>query len=171
MGYYMAGRGDFYRSRGRGDPGFFSFLGGLAKTAVGFIPGAGPIAKAALDAGTSAIARIGESRAAKAASAIVKAHPVLTAAGAAGGVVTAIGAHHMLASRAGAGMGAALNGGGGGFGGKRRRMNPYNPRALRRALRRTNSFAKMARQIIRVGAKYKHPKRFRIGHFKKKTKK
>src|SRR5712692_3967881 len=110
MGYYMAGRGDFYRSRGRGDPGFFSFLGGLAKTAVGFIPGAGPIAKA---------------------------HPVLTAAGAAGGVVTAIGAHHMLASRAGAGMGAALNGGGGGFGGKRRRMNPYNPRALRRALRRT----------------------------------
>ncbi len=171
MGYYMAGRGDFYRSRGRGDPGFFSFLGGLAKTAIGFIPGVGPIAKGALDI----VSKAAESRAGRVVARgaeIVKAHPVLTAAGAAGSIVTAAGAHHMMTggSRAGAGMGAPATGFGGG-GGRRRRMNPYNPRALRRALRRTNSFAKMARQIIRVAAKYKHPKRFRIGHFKKKTKK
>src|SRR5216684_934455 len=104
MGYYMAGRGDFYRSRGRGDPGFFSFLGGLAKTAGGLIPGAGPIAKAALDTGTRAIARNGGSRAAKAASAVVMAQSVLTAVGSAGGVVLAIVEHYMLASSAGAGM-------------------------------------------------------------------
>src|SRR5207245_10557537 len=40
MGYYQ---GDFYRGA-RGDPGFFGFLGGLAKSAVGLIPGVGPVA-------------------------------------------------------------------------------------------------------------------------------
>jgi hypothetical protein len=64
----------------------------------------------------------------------------------------------------------AMNGAGGGFGRKRRRMNVYNPRALRRALRRAKGFAHMARQIIRVQTHYKHPKKFRIGHFKKKSK-
>ncbi len=44
MSYYM---GDFYggnnrRGTIRGDPGFFSFLGGVAKSALGFIPGVGP---------------------------------------------------------------------------------------------------------------------------------
>src|SRR5256884_8316001 len=86
MGYYM---GDFYRGY-RGDPGFFSFLGGLAKKAVGFIPGVGP----ALSAGISAVGSL------KKGSAMVKAvaapmvtrgvggitgHPVLSAAGGAGG--------------------------------------------------------------------------------------
>jgi hypothetical protein len=171
MGYYMAGRGDFYRGGGRGDPGFLSFLGGLAKTAVGFIPGIGPIAKGAIDVASTAISKVASRPIVKTAVGIVKAHPVLTAAGGAGAVATAIGAHKMLPSAAGAGMGAAMNGGGGGFGRKRRRMNPYNPRALRRALRRTHSFAKMARQIIRVAKHYKSPKRFKIGHFKKRSKK
>ncbi len=35
-GDYYGGRGDYY---GQGDPGVFSFLGGLAKTALGLIPG------------------------------------------------------------------------------------------------------------------------------------
>jgi len=40
MGYYA---GDFYAGA-RGDPGIGSFLGGLVKKAVGFIPGVGPLA-------------------------------------------------------------------------------------------------------------------------------
>src|SRR5947199_4425281 len=39
---YRGGRGDYYRGDYyRGDPGLFSFLGGLAKTALGFVPGVG----------------------------------------------------------------------------------------------------------------------------------
>src|SRR5438105_10924994 len=122
MGYYM---GDFYRGY-RGDPGFFSFLGGLAKKAVGFIPGVGP----ALSAGIGAIGSL------KKGSAMVKAvaapmvtrgvgaitrHPVLSAAGAAGAVMTAAGAAHMVhrGSSAAAGMAAP----GGHLGGRRKRMN------------------------------------------------
>src|SRR5438309_10793851 len=48
MGYYQ---GDHYRSRRgdyyRGDPGFFSFIGGIAKKALGLIPGVGPVLTAA----------------------------------------------------------------------------------------------------------------------------
>src|SRR5256885_13106500 len=65
MGYYM---GDFYRGY-RGDPGFFSFLGGLAKKAVGFIPGVGPIAKTAIDV----VGKVAGDRAGEATSAVVKA--------------------------------------------------------------------------------------------------
>src|SRR5260221_10985997 len=44
MGYYM---GDYYRgAMRRGDPGFLSVLGGIAKTVGGFIPGVGPIVQA-----------------------------------------------------------------------------------------------------------------------------
>src|SRR2546430_11283101 len=64
MGYYM---GDFYRGY-RGDPGFFSFLGGLAKKAVGFIPGVGPIAKTAIDV----VGKVAGGRASKTTNAKVK---------------------------------------------------------------------------------------------------
>src|SRR5256885_6258008 len=64
MGYYM---GDFYRGY-RGDPGFFSFLGGLAKKAVGFIPGVGPIAKTAIDV----VGKVAGGRAGKSTRAVVK---------------------------------------------------------------------------------------------------
>src|SRR5437899_13038692 len=114
MGYYM---GDFYRGY-RGDPGFFSFLGGLAKKAVGFIPGVGP----ALSAGIGAIGSL------KKGSAMVKAvaapmvtrgvgaitrHPVLSAAGAAGAVMTAAGAGRVVhrGSSGGGGVGGAVAGG------------------------------------------------------------
>jgi hypothetical protein len=165
MGYY---RGDFYRGS-RGDPGFFSFLGKVAKSALGFVPGVGPILSKVADVAVPAISKIGGSAIVKRSAGIIKAHPVLTGAGAAGlaGLAGAAAAHH--GSMAGAGMGA-MNGAGGGFGRKRRRMNVYNPRALRRALRRAKGFAHMARQIIRVQTHYKHPKKFRIGHFKKKSK-
>jgi hypothetical protein len=155
QGDYM--RGDFYR----GDPGFFSFLGGLAKKAVGFIPGVGP----ALSAGVSmihspkavtSIAKMGASKVMRSGvgRAIVK-HPVLSAAGAAG----AIG---MMGAGAGAAIGrrgmvrAAAH---------RRRMNVCNPKALRRSIRRTQGFAKLAMRTIHIV----HPKKKgRFGGFKKR---
>lgn len=155
MGYYQ---GDFYR----GDPGFFSFLGGLAKKAVGFIPGVGPIASTALSTiggGGSKLARMAKSSplAMRAGRAIVK-HPVLSAAGAAG----AIGAM-------GAGVGAVAARRGMVHVGKRhRRMNVCNPRALRRSIRRTQGFAKLAMRTIHLV----HPrKKARFGGFKKRTRK
>ena len=165
MGYYM---GDFYRGY-RGDPGFFSFLGGLAKKAVGFIPGVGPIAKTAIDV----VGKVAGSRAGRATSAIVKrggaivsAHPVLSAAGAAGAVAGAGMA--MRGSRAAAGMGAhgAAHLVGGGR--RHRRMNVCNPKALRRAVRRTHGFAKLAMKTIHLV----HPKKHvTFGGFKKGRKK
>src|SRR5260370_22374516 len=82
--------GDFYmRQRGRmqGDPGFFSFLGGLAKKAAGFIPGAGPAVSGVLEGITSHGGERQVSlmrRGGRAAIHIPKKHPVMTAGGAAG---------------------------------------------------------------------------------------
>lgn len=166
MGYYM---GDFYRGY-RGDPGFFSFLGGLAKKAVGFIPGVGPIAKGAIDV----VSKVAGSRAGRATSAIVKrggaivsAHPVLSAAGAAG-AVGAMGAAgmHARSSHAAAGMAAGAHPM---LGHRRhRRMNVCNPKALRRAVRRTHGFAKLAMKTIHLVHPKKHAK---FGGFKKRRKK
>ncbi len=100
------------------------------------LPGAGPIV------------RVGE----RVGGAIVR-HPVLSAAGAAG-VAGALG------GRMSVGMGRrrvprAF--------GKRRRMNPYNPRALRRAVRRAQAFSRMAKRVLRFTSP--HPVRGRA-HFK-----
>ena len=160
MSYYM---GDYYR----GDPGFWSILGGIAKKAVGFIPGVGP----AISAGLDALVPAAKPAAAGVAVSVAKPgffkgatqtitrgvlkHPVLSGAGAAGlvGVAgAAAGAmaqkHHLL----------------GGGGGKRRRMRVTNPKALRRAIRRTHGFAKLAMKTIHIT----HPgKKGRFGGFKK----
>ena len=152
MGYYKGdfyGRGSYYR----GDPGFFSFLGGLAKGAVGLIPGVGPALSAGLGAltakkATSAIVKAAEpkigtlaTRGMTAVTNIVKGHPVLSAAGAAGAAGLAAGA---LGGRAIKGAERML-----GFGGrKRRRMNPCNGRALRRAIRRATAFERLAKRVI-----------------------
>jgi len=155
MGYYM---GDYYR----GDPGIGSFLGGLVKKAVGFIPGIGPIASA----GLSMIKAPG--KVAATGGAIVKAvggtimkHPVLTAAGAAGTVGLLGGAAgasilggHRKCKRVNPRTGKCV-----------RRMNVCNPRALRRSIRRTHGFAKLAMRTIHLV----HPKKkVRFGGFRKK---
>jgi hypothetical protein len=157
MSYYM---GDYTSNQRRmagvlrGDPGFFSTLGNIGKSLLGFIPGAGPILSKAAEIIPTAV-KAGRGGLVKVGSAIVK-HPALTAAGAAGvGLAVGAEAEHLVA----------------GHHRKHKRMNVYNPRALRRALRRAHGFAKMARRIIRVTHHYKHPKRFNIGHFKKKSKK
>ena len=178
MGYY----GDFYRrpygDYYRGDPGFLSFLGKGLSAVGGFIPGVGGLVSAAggalaklgskpalpVAAGmASAATDIVKSGALKAGSAM-KAHPVLTAAGAAGlgGIasgVAGVATGKLLGKR------AALAGMAGGR--RRRRMRVTNPRALRRAIRRTQGFAKLAMRTIHLV----HPKKHaRFGGFKRRKK-
>lgn len=146
MGYYM---GDYYA----GDPGFLSFLGRAARSAVGFIPGVGGVAgkvlgaigrgRKALPAATSAIVRHVPSPVLAGGRMLAK-HPVLTAAGAAG----ALGAVAGHGSRAGAGMGSAPSGMAG-LGRRRRRMRVTNPKALRRAIRRAEGFKRLALRVLK----------------------
>jgi hypothetical protein len=155
VGYYM---GDYYA----GDPGFFSFLGKVAKTAVGFIPGAGGVAGKVM----GAVGKIGGSRVGRA---IIK-HPVLSAAGAAG--MAGAGAGVMgsrMGTPAAAGAASRMRAArmGGGFR-RHRRMRVTNPKALRRAIRRTTGFAKLAMKTIHLIHPKKHVK---FGGFKKRRRK
>lgn len=157
MSYYMGDyyQGDYYQ----GDPGFFSFLGGLAKKAVGLIPGVGPIASTALGAlggGGSKMVKMAPGMA------IQKIGPIVTRIAKRPGVrMGALGAAGLAA-----GYGAAkLAGRGGVAGRRRRRMNVCNPRALRRSIRRTQGFAKLAMRTIHLV----HPKKkVTFGGFRKR---
>jgi hypothetical protein len=155
--------GDYYA----GDPGFFSFLGKVAKTAVGFIPGIGPTAQKVIGAATSVGGKIIKSRAGRA----IVAHPVLSAAGAAG--VAGMGAGAMgsrMGTPAAAGVASSRMRAARMVGGMRRhrRMRVTNPKALRRAIRRTAGFAKLAMRTIHLI----HPKKkVRFGGFKHRRKK
>jgi len=177
MGYYQ---GDFYRGT-RGDPGFFSFLGGLAKSAAGLIPGVGP----GLSAGLSAVLKSAPKAVAPTAaglasasglsmikrgtaavsSAIIK-HPVLSAAGAAGamGAASGVVAGHMMAAPGAHMKGMHISKKTGRMV-RNRHMNVCNPRALRRAVRRAHGFSKLAMRTIHLV----HPKKkVRFGGFKKR---
>lgn len=173
MGYYMTGPG--YYAGYRGDPGFFSFLKGIGKAAVGAIPVVGPALSGIVEAvggAKSAIVKraapivAAASPAIRSVKAVVGEHPVLSAAGAAG---VAAGAGAMVArrgSKAGAGM--AAQGVSVHVGRRHKRMNVCNPRALRRAIRRTHGFAKLAMKTIHLV----HPKKHAtFGGFRRKRKK
>lgn len=166
MGYYM---GDFY-GIGRGDPGFFSFLGKAMGSVGSLLPGVGGI-----------VSKVGGKIAEAAAkhpkaAAIVKSgvhaiaqHPAISAAGAAGVMAAGTAAEmvHRRGSKAAAGMAAGMGGRGGGFG-RRKHMNVCNPKALRRAVRRTHGFAKLAMKTIHLV----HPKKHvTFGGFRKRRKK
>jgi len=87
-------------------------------------------------------------------------HPVLTAAGAAGGIGAAAGVAAGKISKHG-----AITVGADGRIRRHRRMNVCNPRALRKAIRRTHGFAKLAMRTIHLV----HPKKkVRFGGFRKK---
>jgi len=157
MSYYMGDyyRGDYYQ----GDPGFFSFLGGLAKKAVGLIPGVGPIASTAIGAlsgGGSKMVKMAPGMALK------KIGPIVT--GIAKRPAVRAGALGLGAAAAGYGAGRLLSGRTP-SGKRRRRMNVCNPRALRRSIRRTHGFAKLAMRTIHLV----HPKKkVRFGGFRKR---
>lgn len=123
MSYYM--RGDYYR----GDP----FLGGLIGAAVGAV---GSLFK------KKAISKIGGAVGSAVGKISGRAGPIIRDIGLpllGGGAVGAGGT--AIAQRLGPMVG---------FGGgtKRRRMNPLNPRALRRAIRRAEGFEAFARKTV-----------------------
>lgn len=189
MSYYGDfSRGDFYMSRGgwRGDPGFLSWAGKLISavplpgaSAVGGVlsrmgggQAAGAITHAAPGPLSGAIQKV---------SGAIMRHP---GAAAGGGAVLAAGAG-ALAEHAMMGPGGAAPRGfhlcksmrpgvkhphpckTGAFV-RNRRMNVCNPRALRRAIRRTHGFAKLAMKAIHIT----HPKKKgRFGGFRKRRKK
>ncbi len=173
MPYYQ---GDYYGANGyyQGDPGIFGFLGGLAKKAIGFIPGVGP----ALSAAAGAIVKRAPGpivRAGQVAAGVAVRHPVLTAAGAAGAVgalgrMTAPGRGVLAGARPGrygqpGEKGYHQSKKHPGVWVRNRRMNVCNPRALRRSLRRAHGFAKLAMHTIHLI----HPKKkARFGGFRKR---
>lgn len=163
MGYYQGSgvRGDFYAGA-RGDPGFFSFLGKIAKGALGVasavVPGgsmvSGMVQKALPGRVGGMVTRVG--------GAIAR-HPVLSAAGAAGAGMALPGvarAGRRLARHELTAMGIMHK--------RHRRMRVTNPKALRRAIRRTSGFAKLAMRTIHLV----HPrKKVRFGGFKARRRK
>ncbi len=160
MGYYT------------GDPGFFSVLRGIGSAAAGMIPGVGGglsrvIGGLGRRGASTAIQRVAgvSSGIMRATTGAIVRHPVLSAAGAAGALAMGGEAVHLM-GRGGHRQSArhlhalAM--------GRRRakpRMNVTNVHALRRALRRTHGFAKLAMRTIHLV----HPKKHaRFGGFKKR---
>ena len=159
MGYYS------------GDPGFFSIFKNVASAAVGMIPGVGGIAGKLISKIPSGI-RPGIATMAKTAGTAIIKHPVISGAAAAGAVALGSGAM----GRAGAfGRPAGkhpsarhMHALAMGLRRARPRMNVTNVHALRRALRRTHGFAKLAMRVIHMT----HPKKkARFGGFKKRRRK
>lgn len=172
MGYYMGdyyGRGSYYR----GDPGFFSFLGGIARKAVGLIPGVGPAISTAIEAvaprggtvvrpgGVSAMRTAG-----RAVGTMVAKHPVLSAAGGAAVLAGAGAGIERMAAGPGIHKGMHLNKHGKLV--RNRHMRVTNPKALRRAIRRAHGFAKMARKCISFTSAHPPKGRMYFKHRKRK---
>lgn len=147
MSYYM---GDYYR----GDPGIGSFFGGLIKKvgsiASSFIPGVGPTVSKAID-----MIPTGGGKIVKAAKGAIIKHPVLTAAAAAGSTaVMGAGAERMMMGGGGHARARGVHPCKSKHGCKHgdmvpnRRMNPFNPRAARRAARRLHSLVRHYKKYI-----------------------
>ncbi len=146
MGYY---RGDYYRGDGgnyyRGDP----FLGGL-------------IAKVVPKVATWVGGRLGGSKTRKAVGAALGVAVASKLPGMTPPILQSGGQAPINIGPLGINPGAALPGGEPLFtwGKKKyRRMNPLNPRALKRALRRAEGFEKFARRT--VNALRSGPKKFK----------
>jgi hypothetical protein len=162
--------GDFY-----GDP-FWGFLGRVAKTGLSLATGLGGprVAKAAAMPGGAIVKRGAGAimTAGAAAGRMIVKHPVLSAAGAAGALGVLGGAaaesflggggacprgFHISKSKHAKHFGQCV---------RNRKMNPCNPRALRRAIRRATRFTRLAMHTIHLV----HPKKKgRFGGFKKRT--
>lgn len=136
MGYYMAG--DYYMAGGIfGSIG--KVLGGVAKTAIGAVGGAltgGPLGAISGALGASGILKAPTAQ-----------MPVLVKS-----QVPIMGIPGLPPTSTGLPPGTTVNAAGQ-LVRKRRRMNPANPKALRRAMRREEAFVKMARRALK-GSKY-----------------
>lgn len=133
-------RGDYLASH-RGDPGIFGFLGKAVKTGLG-------IAGGILPGPLGAVARF--------AGGLIPSRRAPTIARFAGPMATSMQAGpggSKIPGLIGFGQ-RAIPGGATGYYPRRRRMNPGNVKALRRAMRRQDSFVKLARRALK-GSKYK----------------
>src|SRR5258708_29329026 len=159
MGYYS------------GDSGFLSIVKNIGSAGVGMVRGGGGIAWKVISKMPTGV-RSGAARRAKAAGTAIIKHSVISAAGAAGAValggVTA-GGSGMFGRPAGKNPSARhMHALAMGLRRARPRMNVTNVHALRRALRRTHGFAKLAMRVIHMT----HPKKkARFGGFKKRRRK
>jgi hypothetical protein len=163
------GRGDYVKGYYRGDPGLFGAIGHVLGGAVGgFITG-GPLG-AIRGAITGTVkGAISGTRAA-----------TLAAGGDESAYTPKLRARHAAVVARGRGIGQPMPGvgpgvmgpGGGVRGyigsGRRRRLNPLNVKALRRADRRARSFLRITRSIVKHYVA-KAPKGKSYIHFKKKS--
>ncbi len=156
MGYYT------------GDPGFFSIFKSAASGLASFIPGIGGIASKAISK-IPLPARAAAGSAMRVAKGAIIKHPVLSAAGAAGAIALTSGeAGRMSMARGKHPSARHLHALAMGLRRARPRMNVTNVHALRRALRRTHGFAKLAMRVIHIT----HPKKKgKFGGFKKRKRK
>src|SRR6266404_780615 len=159
MGYYS------------GDPGFFSIVKNIAGGALSMIPGVGGIAGKIISKIPTGV-RAGAAQMTRAAGTAIIKHPVISAAGAAGAVAlggAAAGRAGVFGRPAGKHPSARhMHALAMGLRRARPRMNVTNVHALRRALRRTHGFAKLAMRVIHIT----HPKKKgHFGGFKKRRKK
>lgn len=128
MAYYSApGRGDYYAPRGRGDLG--GFLKRVGKAAVGFVTGGVPGAVGGFLA-SSGGTRPAASTAVQIQQPSFSPLPSISISRRTGPVMGA----HATPAEVAASLGMP----------PRRRMNPANPKALRRALRRVQGFGSLA---------------------------
>lgn len=150
---YRMGRGDYVKGYYRGDPGLFGAIGHVLGGAVGGFLTGGPLgAIRGAIAGTVSGAVSGTRQA------------TLAAGGSESAYTPKLRARHAAVVARGRGIGQPMPGvgpgvmgpGGGvmgrlgaGGGGRRRRLNPLNVKALRRADRRARSFLKITRSIVK----------------------
>lgn len=169
MSYYQ---GDFYGARsgytsgymgpGRGDPGFWGFMRGIASKAVGAIPVVGPMVSPAISMIGAGGIRGAAQTAMKRGTEMVLRHPVISATGAAvaaagmgaevermvgGGAACPKGYHPCKNRKHGCKKGPCV---------RNRHMNVCNPRALRRAARRAHGFLRVSRKLVAYYSPRKH---------------
>lgn len=138
MGYYLAGRGDYYGVRGRGDyygrrgrGDLWGFIKGAAKVGGSLLTG-GPLAAARTAGGLLLGGGGGTPTATSVSIQPPSIGPVQL------GPAISVSRTPVLSAHATPAQVAAQ------LGMRRRRMNPANPKALRRALRRVQGFGALA---------------------------
>lgn len=127
----LMARGDYRKGYARGDPGLFGFLKKAVGAGVGFITGGGPVGLAARTL-TRGLTGPAPSR-----QQVLPTTPVTRVPG-----IRGFGQRMVPGGATGLEVVGELRP-------KRRRMNVTNPKALRRAIRRTDGFVKLARRALK----------------------
>lgn len=138
MPYLASRRGD-YLSSYRGDPGLFGFIGKALKTGLGVVSKLGiPVVSGVAGMGAGIIAGRPKAPA-------MYQRPIMQGQALPGGrqVLPVPGIRGMIQRGVPGGATGLM------MGPRRRRMNPANPKALRRAIRRQASFVKLARRALK----------------------